>query len=134
MSTRRIQAIAVRILFAGVVLLVLGIFILASSDGDPTDIWCDGQKMTSGYECGNYRDGFRSYEELVESKRESNAWERTNGPLVIGLGAVIILSAGLALLFAAPGARAGSSIAAAEHPAEGATAANRPWWSEGEQP
>ncbi len=135
MSTRRIRAVAARILFAGVVLLILGIFILASSDDDPTDIWCDGQKMTSGYERGNYRDGFRSYEELVQSKRESNAWEQANGPLIIGLGAVSILGSGLVLLFTAPGARGRSStgVDPAGHPVGGPAAASTPWWSEGER-
>jgi hypothetical protein len=133
MSTQRIRAIAARIMFVGVASMVIGIFILASSDSDPTDIWCDGKKMTSGYECGNYREGFRSYEELVQSHRESNAWEQANGPLIIGFGAMLVLGSGLALLFAGAGTRPSTGAGPAGHLAGRTAPASTPWWSEGEK-
>ncbi len=142
MSSRRLRAVVARILLAGLAVLALGVFMLATSSGDPTDITCDGHRMTSGEECGNYRHGFRSYDEMVASKRDSNAWAQTYGPLITGLGVVTVAGCGVFLMCAPAltgpnGPTAASTSTSTGEPASGTqsgsprTASN--WWSEDEK-
>jgi hypothetical protein len=142
MSTRRLRAVVARILLAGVAVLVWGVLLLATSNGDPTNITCDGQRMTSGDKCGNYRHGFQSYDEMVASKRDYNAWAQTYGPLITGLGVVTVVGCGVFLLYARTmtdpnGPTAASTSTSTGKPASG-TQSGSPrtdpnWWSEDEK-
>jgi drug/metabolite transporter (DMT)-like permease len=131
MSTRQVQAIAVRILLLGVVVAVFGIVMLAnSSGGDPTDIDCGGQKMTPGTECGNFVDGWVAYEDAVQGRRESLASSQRNAPVVAVIGVVIALGAGLVLASTAGNGRREPSTRPER---AGDTTASTPWWSEGDR-
>jgi len=92
--------------------------------------------MTSGDECGNYRHGFRGYDEMVASKRDYNAWAQAYGPLITGLGVVTIAGCGLFLMCApaltgsnAPTAASTSTGESASGTQSGSPRMDSNWWS-----
>jgi hypothetical protein len=131
MSTKRVREIAVRVLFLGVVVAVFGIVMLATASGDdPTSIDCGGETMTPGTECGNYRDGWVSYEDAVRGQQESIASRQRSGPMVAVIGVVLAIGALVALASASGDGVPGSSTG--RGPGRDASTST-PWWSDGDR-
>jgi drug/metabolite transporter (DMT)-like permease len=131
MSTKRVREVAIRILFLGVFVAVVGIVMLATASADdPTSIDCGGETMTPGTECGNYRDGWVSYEDAVRGQQEGIASRQRNGPVVALIGGVVALGAGLVL--ASTAGDGGRESSPGRGPSGTATTST-PWWSEGDR-
>jgi len=138
MSARRMQGLVARILLAGIGVLVWGLWCLGTSGGDPAEVTCAGQPMTTGHECGNYRHGFRTYEQIVADNRDNYAWRQAHGPSITGVGAIVVL--GSALFLVLQGSVEGGATTASRPTAptrataDGTAPAETNWWSEGERP
>jgi hypothetical protein len=94
MGTDNVASIAMKVLVAGVLIFGFGLFGMLSTPSDPYAVICDGQQMTHGDRCiSNRSSNSGTYEELVQRNIESAKAGKTEKPLIMIVGGLLVLGA-----------------------------------------
>jgi hypothetical protein len=124
MSSRQAAVIARRILVAGLLALVIGLWMSRPQDG-PLRVICGGEEMGPGDVCISTEESVAgSYEERLQRQRESAEWNEANGPAVAGIGVILVLGSVLILIVVAAGRSWGGRATSTP------SSSDAQWWNE----
>jgi hypothetical protein len=83
----------VAVAFLGVIVMIVGFVWALQPAGDPTDVMCDGRRMSRGEVCAEFINGAefrrRTYDQIVADNQKAAAENPSAAPLLI-LGGLVV--------------------------------------------
>jgi hypothetical protein len=79
----------VAVAFLGVIVMIVGFVWALQLAGDPTNVMCDGRRMSRGEVCAEFINGRRTYDQIVADNQKAAAENPSAAPLLI-LGGLVV--------------------------------------------